>query len=341
MIGYESRLQNLIQTGKPGVVVSVNMLGFDGNGILAEHTCRSGIPVAVWFVDDPRPILLNQRKFITSNMVAFSWERAYIPWLQQQGFASVHSLPLATDPHRFNSDDSVSPSTMCGFVGSSMGGSFLNDIASKFIWKQEYRMIAEEVAARILLNPLDEIDQCIEEACRMRGIPLLKNDEHTRTWLRSYIIHTASMLKRKRYISKLQQSGVETFGDPDGWCDLCGNGLTTHPDIDYYTGIADCYRSISININITSCQMPSALNQRVFDVPACGAFLLNDFQQDLDELFSENEYAVYKSPEELPEKVDFYLKNRQIRDAVVVAARKRILNEHTYLHRLRSLLKLL
>ena len=175
----------------------------------------------------------------------------------------------------------------------------------------------------------------------MRGIPLLKNDEHTRTWLRSYIIHTASMLKRKRYISKLQQSGVETFGDPDGWCDLCGNGLTTHPDIDYYTGIADCYRSISININITSCQMPSALNQRVFDVPACGAFLLNDFQQDLDELFSENEYAVYKSPEELPEKVDFYLKNRQIRDAVVVAARKRILNEHTYLHRLRSLLKLL
>ncbi|MBN1577406.1 MAG: glycosyltransferase [Chitinispirillaceae bacterium] len=336
---YESQLQHLIQTEGPEIIVSVNMLGFDGNGILAEHTSRAGIPSAVWFVDDPRPIVLNRRKCITSEMVAFSWERAYIPWLQRQGFASVHYLPLAADPHRLTPETPGGNRIRCGFVGSSMGGRFLNDIVAKFIWKPEYRMLADELAAQVLLKPQGEVDRHIMDACRARMISLPEHDEHTRTWLRSYILHTASMLKRKKCISCLQPSGVETFGDPAGWRELCGLELITHPDIDYRTGIAGCYRSIAVNFNITSCQMPSALNQRVFDVPACGSFLLNDYQTDLDELFTKDEYVAYNSHEELPEKVEFYFRNEQLRESVISSARKRILNEHTYLHRLRTIFK--
>ncbi|MBN1307089.1 MAG: glycosyltransferase [Chitinispirillaceae bacterium] len=334
---YESQLQRLIQTGRPEIIISVNMLGFDGNGILAEHARREGIPAAVWFLDDPRPILLNRRNQITPDMVAFSWERGYIPWLQRQGFSSVHYLPLATDPSRFAPPTSGGNRIRCGFTGSSMGGRFLSDIAATFIWKPHYRALAEEVAAQLLFNKQIEVDQCIAETCRSKMIPPPEHDEHTQTWLRSYILHTASMMKRKKCISSLLPSGVETFGDPAGWQELCGPGLITHPDIDYLTNLAGCYRSIIVNVNITSCQMPSGLNQRVFDVPACGAFLLNDYQDDLDELFTKNEYAVYDSPEELPEKVAFYLKNKQIRESVIASARKRILNDHTYFHRLRTL----
>ncbi len=60
IVGYESNLQKLIMKGGTDLIVSVNMLGFDGDGILGEYSYRMGIPVAVWFVDDPRPILLNR-----------------------------------------------------------------------------------------------------------------------------------------------------------------------------------------------------------------------------------------------------------------------------------------
>jgi predicted glycosyltransferase len=100
-LSYESRLQYLIQSEKPDVIISVNMLGFDGNGMLPELAARSGIPVVVWFVDDPHPILLHQRQFINKNMAAFCWERAYLPFLKSSGFGSVKYLPLAADPEMF------------------------------------------------------------------------------------------------------------------------------------------------------------------------------------------------------------------------------------------------
>ncbi len=338
---YELHLQKLLQTTEPRIVVSINMLGFDGNGILADYTNRSGVPVAVWFVDDPRPILLNQRKFVSSNMIAFSWERAYIPWLQQQGFTSVHHLPLATDPQQFMSKAANRNRIRCAFIGSSMGKRFLDEIAAKFIWKTEYEALARQAASRLLVDPQGDIDRFMLEESRKNKVSFSGYDEHTQVWLRSYVIHTASMLKRKSIITQLQSVGGETFGDPEGWRELCGPDIITHPDIDYHTGIAGCYRDITVNINITSCQMPSAVNQRVFDAPSCGAFILNDYQADLSELFSAEECITYNSSDELFEKVDFYFKNEQIRNSIINAARKRICNEHTYLHRLLAIVNLL
>ncbi len=272
-------------------------------------------------------------------MTAFCWEREYIPYLRRRGFSSVYYLPLATDPQRFFPSGSATPYITYGFAGSSMGGKFLSDIAAKFIWKEKYRQVAEDVAACFQQIPFGRLDEYIEEACRLKSVPLQENDEHTKTWLRSYIIHTASMQKRKKCISSMMELGVEIFGDQEGWSKLFGgNGLKIHPDIDYYTQLSGCYQSVIVNVNITSCQMPTGLNQRVFDAPACGTFILNDYQKDLEELFSGSEYAAYCSPEELPEKADFYLKNEKARMGVVEEARRRILNEHTYLHRLKTLI---
>ena len=107
------------------------------------------------------------------------------------------------------------------------------------------------------------------------------SDRRNRTWFRSYIIHTASMMRRKQVIAPLVSSGIQTFGDPEGWRDLCGDNLKTNPDIDYRADLSQIYRNIEINVNITSCQMPSAVNQRVFDIPSCGGFVISDMQDDL------------------------------------------------------------
>ena len=336
---YESQLQKRIQTDHPKVVISVNMLGIDGNGILPEYCRREGIPLIVWFVDDPQPILLNRRKHLPDDTIVFTWERTTIPWLRLQGFGNVRYLPLAADPAQFASEKVPRPTVGCGFIGTAMARSFLNDIAAKFMWKREYAGLAAAVAVKIAQGAGGSIDSLIEEECRRASLSLPSDGNHTGTWLRSYILHTASMIKRKMLITGLLPFGIETFGDPEGWREVAGPSLRTHGNIDYRSGIADCYRSIIVNINSTSCQMPTGLNQRVFDVPVSGAFILNDNQDDLHDLFDKKEYVAYVSIEDCREKVVYYREHEGARSAVTAAARKRILAEHTYAHRLRALIQ--
>lgn len=84
--------------------------------------------------------------------------------------------------------------------------------------------------------------------------------------------------------------------------------------------------------------MPKTVNQRVFDVPLCGGFLLTDRQEDLLELFADDEVALYESSEDVADKARYYLANPAIRASIAARARKRILNEHTYRHRMGSML---
>jgi spore maturation protein CgeB len=323
---YEYHLQKMLQYSAPSFFLSVNMLGYDASGVLADYTRKAGIPLAVWFVDDPHPILLNQRGSITTNMIAFTWEKAYIPWLRSQGFGEVHYLPLATDPALFSTEPPVESAVDYGFIGSSMGEEYLGRIAEKFLWQPHYRTIAGKVAQYLLDNPTADI---FEEIIKVE--PGLKDiGDQNLTWLRSYCIHTASMLKRQKTVSRLIPTGVQTFGDPRGWKQLCGETLITHPDFDYRQSIARYYREIKININITSCQMPTAVNQRVFDAPASGSFLINDTQKDLDELFTPDEYITYATVEELMQKSAYYLDHESERLKIVTAARDKVLRKHTY-----------
>jgi len=77
------------------------------------------------------------------------------------------------------------------------------------------------------------------------------------------------------------------------------------------------------------------VNQRVFDCPAAGGFLLTDAQGDIEDLFDPgNEVAAYRSWEECRDLLRFYRARPDARLEIVRAARRRVLSEHTYAHRL-------
>jgi spore maturation protein CgeB len=336
---YESNLQKIIQTEKPDYILSINMKGFDGNGILSTNASRFGIPLAVWFVDDPHPILLSHRKTISGDMYAFCWEKTYLPFLQKCGFTKTMFLPLATDPSLFSNHSPATPVIPLGFVGSSMGHRFLNDIRTKFLWTDTLHPLVQEASDALLKNPFENIAGIIAAVASRSGHALPFGDDRNITWLCSYTIHTASMKKRKQLINALEPLGIELFGDPDGWHDLLGSSIPLHPDVNYRTNLAATYRSIAVHINTTSCQMPTAVNQRVFDIPMTNSFVLSDNQEDMAELFEIRKEALcYNSIEELIDLVSFYRTNSPARNSICRNAQQRILHEHTYAHRLSSML---
>jgi len=341
-INYENQLQKVIQNNRPDFILSINMKGFDGNGILNQVAQHFSIPVIVWFVDDPHPILLHQQQFISSNILAACWEKSYIKFLKKCGFGSVAYIPLGGDPEIFYSQTSNTQTVRTGFVGSSMGKNFLKEIQDKFLWSENLVNLVDYISEQLINTPDTNILRNIEAIARAMSITLPFSDKRNITWLCSYCIHIASMKKRRKIILSLLPYGIETFGDPEGWKETAGATIITHPDIDYNTQLCSIYNSINININITSCQMYSAVNQRIFDVPLCGKFIISDYKKDIEELFiPEKEVIYYKNIEELKELITYYESHPESMKNIIKAAYKRIIDEHTYLHRAEKIIDLL
>ena len=162
--------------------------------------------------------------------------------------------------------------------------------------------------------------------------------EKYRREIEATVYWKATLLHRSRTISMLEEFNPVVYGD-DGWRSLLGNSFTVKSRVDYYNELPLVYNASEVNFNTTSLQMPEAVNQRVFDVPACGGFLLTDYQEALEELFDiKNEMVVYSSIEEIPDIMRFYLANPELRKKKALAAMKRVLKEHTYLNRIKFII---
>lgn len=80
------------------------------------------------------------------------------------------------------------------------------------------------------------------------------------------------------------------------------------------------------------------VNPRTFEIAACGAFQLVDRRALLPELFASDELAVFDSLEGMIEGIDYYLARPEERAALAAKGRERVLREHSYARRMRSLL---
>jgi len=143
---------------------------------------------------------------------------------------------------------------------------------------------------------------------------------------------------RRDLVQALAPEGLVVRGDED-WRAVTMNW---GPGLGYNEELAPFYRDCTVNLNSTSIQMSSAVNQRVFDCPGAGGFLLTDNQASLAELFEvESEVAVYNTLEEAREQLRWFAGRPEARKEIVSRARKRILGEHTYRHRLEEIAGLL
>jgi spore maturation protein CgeB len=85
-----------------------------------------------------------------------------------------------------------------------------------------------------------------------------------------------------------------------------------------------------------------SVNPRTFEIAACGAFQLTDRRPDLEAYYRPGfELETFDSPAELAAKIRHYLKHDDERRRIAVRGLARTLREHTYTHRVGSLLRLL
>jgi len=116
----------------------------------------------------------------------------------------------------------------------------------------------------------------------------------------------------------------------------------------YYRGKATgetvnkIYLSSKIALNINQAQSKEGLNTRTFDIPACGAFEIVDYKKNIGTHFKiDEEIVTFKNIDELKNKIDYYLKNDELRKSISVRGKQKVLTEHTWVHRMKEVISIL
>ena len=328
---------------RPDFVLTVNHLGVDRQGVLLELVESLRLPLASWFVDSPELILPLYRPAANRETVLFTWDIDSIPPLLAAGFPQVHYLPLAADETRFCPRPLLPADhpwrARVSFVGNSM------------VRKTALRLAAAAPPPE-LAAAFGELADSFG-ACRTRTVaahlaearpdlaPALAGLGPERGLaFETAVIWEATRRYRNARVHKLMPWRPLLVGDP-GWNETFpgqGRDWRYLPELAYYDQLPDFYPLSEINFNATSQQMKGAVNQRVFDVPACRAFLLTDARGQMERLFEPGrEVAVYDDPQEIPELVARYLADARARERLAAAGHRRLLAEHTYPRRMEQL----
>jgi len=333
-----------VAQARPDFLLSVNHLGFDEKGKLTELLEALRLPYAVWYVDSPTFIVKNFRGNVSPYCVMFIWDRSYLESMMQFGFQKIHFLPLATDPSVFRRmrKGKIPPCFRgaVSFVGNSMVEA-VEDWASRFPHDSTTEAISRLAISIQMENHQLPMEEILETITRDHGLQAEFKDPIHHLNFQAALVWKATLEYRKNLVNSLEPFDMRVYGD-NGWSRILNGRVKISPPVDYYRDLPMVFNGTDVNLNATSFQMNLAVNQRVFDAAACGAVLVTDNQPDMEELFDPAREAIrYENVAQAREEVAYYLKHQQDRRRIAERARRRVLAEHTYVHRLQRMVTLI
>jgi spore maturation protein CgeB len=333
---WDAALASRLLTGLvdflPDFLFCINHIGFDKSGWLTSVLQDAQLPAAIWYVDHPDFIIRAYPENVSEWVLVFVWDKHYVTNLKALGFSLVTYLPLAADtglfrPYRHPPLDRFGcygaafvgntwtqrvSQQLARYAGQPATLAYIEAAAQSFQWSAHYQASAD--LAEILP--------------KFRELPVAEQVD-----LEAAVLWQASQWDRLERVNALTQAGLKVFGDA-AWGDFLPDPTAYGGSLNYHRELPAFYQCVAVNLNLTSLQMKDGVNQRVFDVPATGAFLLTDHKDALWELFAPDEIVTFRTIEEAREKLAFYVKYPGTRRQVATRARERVLAQHTYGHRL-------
>lgn len=314
----------MLEQGPPALGISINFHGLDPWGENQALFAAAGVPLVVWCVDNPLHLLTAQKNKLWQQLPLFVTDNWFVASLKKLGAQPIH-LPLGTDPTIF-----APKKTDCNHEGLL------------FVGRSHFPQQDKFFAAATL--PPDVQNQAKALSGRQGHFGWWQTKLKIPLWPGQKVRNLglgAELQSRKwrcaclQYLAAHEQLTI--IGDQH-WRQLLP-GIQLRPPVDYYHGLARAYQEFSMVLNLTSLLLPHGLTQRHFDVWACGGFLLSDntpgldiFPQDLTQDIS------FSTPAQALERVRYFATHEGHKKDLAQAWQKHILAEHSYKHRLQTIL---
>ncbi len=335
-IPVDKALRTLLQKAvevRPDAVFTLNALGMDDQGHVISVLSDLNLPVVIWYLDNHLFTGPHLQGRSPDWAIAFTYERALESILRDAGFQHVFYLPLATDL-RVPDAGSTGRFDFLRDKVSYVGGLFTDAINDYFqpefeklydAWQPDFstrKQSQGRIDLRALFAPYRDQFSTPEELFHFMA----------------YVIARETRRYRVDRMARLQSEPLVIFGPPQWKEHLAEPDI--RPPVDYRTETPLVYNCSAVNLSLTTLQQETALNQRYYDVPACGGFLLGEWQESLAEHFDPQKEAVtFRTDEELRDKVRYVLAHPEERQRIVMKAKERIMKEHLVEHRVSTMLE--
>ena len=186
-------------------------------------------------------------------------------------------------------------------------------------------------------------DKILEVLMQVVSIEQAKNnkDKYRYTIQHFFLEQQTTKLERSRIVGRMgeQFGGKFRFYTQEK---LESYGRRYTGGLLYGEPLAALYHSSAVNLNITNRAYTCGIPLKVWDILACGGFLLSNYQADFDGLLEPGrDFVMYGSLDELAELAGYYLEHNEERGKMAREARERVLAEHNWQRRAESILSVI
>lgn len=145
------------------------------------------------------------------------------------------------------------------------------------------------------------------------------------------------------FVKQLQKYGIKIFGRRAPWYLNSEKIIHMHSgkSVENQSKVSTIIKS-KISLNTMHFGEINGLNRKAFEIAGAGGFQIIEFNESINEMFIiDKEIVTYNSISELKNKLDFYLKNDELRTQIAKASKLKAFELHTYSHRIRRMLYVL
>lgn len=330
-------------------VITVNF-----NQGVAMACQEQGVPMVIWDVD-PKTNRTPVSPPSAKNLRVLTIREANVETLKASGFTDVGYLPVGVDvekrrPMELKPNEQDRYAAPVSFVGSSLiqrarrfKRLFLQlyasfDSAGTESFEETEERLESLLAAERVDYSTYVTDKLVEEsfgeflqAAQRCGTP-----DDPQKWVAEIV----ASQKRIAYVSALADESIHVWGDSE-WKRIAtkNRGMRYMGAASFGHEMTLVYNGAGINVDVNRIYQPDVVPLRVFDVLACGGFLIAEHSEALEHLFTiGEELESYRTLEELEQKVAHYLAHpdeaRAIGERGLAAVRER----HTMRLRVKQLL---
>ncbi len=338
MAGAARALMERIAWFQPDFIVSYGLAGIIETGVGSHLWEDLRIPYLVFCFDMP----LGQEDFFrawgaSDLMTVFCWDLRYKAFFDACGVKRCFHLPLGVNARVFGKTA----------AGSGDEVSFVGSINARLLDCElpcagELRLVQKRFLELKAQQPCVPFEDLLVQAACSSGVlpPAFETFRGSAGYARFVGDLLAQADARYRLAAIRSVQSIRVFGNED-WLRLLPPSVFAG-EIGYGRDLADVYHSSGINLNLTNSHLQTAVNQRVFDCPAAGGFLLSDYRADLEQFFEPHrEIIFFRTLDEMADLIAKYRAEPHARQKIAQAARQRVLAEHTWDCRMRTMLNML
>ncbi len=343
-------LMNYIREHQIQVIIS---LYFVMNAALAAY--KSGIKYVSVLWDAPYTEIYNPLSKI-DNVWISTFDRLERDRFTQYGVPHVIYQPLSVNRKRVPEWNSEIQKTLRGQYIHEI--SFIGNLYSRNLYQDNlahipsnlqpyFYSIFEEAAFkwdgvnRIYGKTGSEIVEYIKRVSPDFSIPNRQDIEDVRYFEGMGLAREIANMERIAVLNLLAEEHEVTLYTTDRKeAEAKLQNVHLGPPVEYGKAAALVFAGSKINLNIALKGIEGGTPQRIMDIMGAGGFVLTSYCEETADLFEEDkEIVMFRTPEELVEKVEYYLAHDRERRKIAEGGYEKVMKRYTYENKMQEIIE--